>query len=187
MNKSVFSAQARNNAWANHRLLNDCANLTDEAFNAKTTGFFPSLMQTFNHILTVDWFYVSAHEGNSIGLAAFDPEYPFQFLKDLIPEQNKTDMRLVAFCDGLNSESEARPTHIQKQNHIQIERCDRVLLHLFQHQIHHRGQIHAMLAGTDLAPPPLDEFFFEDEREQKARAQEFKALGFSETDIWEPI
>jgi uncharacterized damage-inducible protein DinB len=32
-------------------------------------------------------------------------------------------------------------------------------MHLFQHQIHHRGQVHAMLAGTHVAPPPLDEFY----------------------------
>ena len=27
------------------------------------------------------------------------------------------------------------------------------------HQVHHRGQAHAMLAGTAMPPPPLDEFF----------------------------
>jgi uncharacterized damage-inducible protein DinB len=34
-----------------------------------------------------------------------------------------------------------------------------VLPHLFVHQIHHRGQVHAMLSGTSVAPPQLDEFF----------------------------
>jgi uncharacterized damage-inducible protein DinB len=29
------------------------------------------------------------------------------------------------------------------------------------HQIHHRGQAHAMLAGTSVAPPQLDEFFLD--------------------------
>ena len=38
-----------------------------------------------------------------------------------------------------------------------------VLPHLFIHQIHHRGQAHAMLSGTTVKPPQLDEFFlFED-------------------------
>ena len=41
------------------------------------------------------------------------------------------------------------------------ERLDAVLAHLFQHQIHHRGQAHAMLAGTDVPPPQLDEFFLD--------------------------
>jgi len=32
------------------------------------------------------------------------------------------------------------------------------------HQIHHRGQAHAMLSGTSLAPPQLDEWFLAGER-----------------------
>jgi uncharacterized damage-inducible protein DinB len=28
--------------------------------------------------------------------------------------------------------------------------------HLFNHQTHHRGQIHVMLAQTEVAPPNLD-------------------------------
>ena len=41
------------------------------------------------------------------------------------------------------------------------ERTDAILAHLFQHQIHHRGQAHAMLAGTAVPPPQLDEFFLD--------------------------
>jgi uncharacterized damage-inducible protein DinB len=42
-----------------------------------------------------------------------------------------------------------------------MERVDRLLLHLFQHQIHHRGQIHAMLSGTHVTPPQLDEYYLD--------------------------
>jgi uncharacterized damage-inducible protein DinB len=45
------------------------------------------------------------------------------------------------------------------------ERIDLVLLHLFQHQVHHRGQAHAMLSGTSVRPPQLDEFFIEYDRD----------------------
>ena len=43
-----------------------------------------------------------------------------------------------------------------------------LLAHLFQHQIHHRGQVHAMLSGTSVAPPQLDEYFlaFDADRRQ---------------------
>ncbi|MCG8694314.1 MAG: hypothetical protein MI806_24150, partial [Minwuiales bacterium] len=66
----------------------------------------------------------------------------------------------------------------------QTERADRTLLHLFQHQIHHRGQVHAMLAGTRVKPPQLDEFFMGDENERALRAADFAALGFDEEAIW---
>jgi uncharacterized damage-inducible protein DinB len=53
-----FHAQACNNAWANLRLLRACAALDDAEFAAPRTGFFPSLKDTLNHIVTVDWLYV---------------------------------------------------------------------------------------------------------------------------------
>jgi uncharacterized damage-inducible protein DinB len=57
-----------------------------------------------------------------------------------------------------------------------------LLAHLFQHQIHHRGQVHAMLAGSPVAPPPLDEFFCAGEA--RLRAPEFAALGWTEQMVW---
>src|SRR5262249_6559555 len=57
-----FVAMARNNAWANHRLLSACEALTPEEFAAPRTSFFPSLRATFNHILVVDWYYIDALE-----------------------------------------------------------------------------------------------------------------------------
>jgi hypothetical protein len=65
---------------------------------------------------------------------------------------------------------------------VQREPLVRVLAHLFQHQIHHRGQAHAMLAGTPVKPPQLDEFFLTEEA--PLRAEELAALGLHEPDIW---
>jgi uncharacterized damage-inducible protein DinB len=53
-----------------------------------------------------------------------------------------------------------------------------VLAHLFQHDIHHRGQVHAMLAGTALAPPQLDEFFLA--QDAAMRSDDLRALGLAE-------
>ncbi len=66
---------------------------------------------------------------------------------------------------------------------VQTERADRLLLHLFQHQIHHRGQAHCMLSGTRIPPPQLDEFF--SIAEAPLREAEFKELGWTEAAIWQ--
>jgi uncharacterized damage-inducible protein DinB len=58
----------------------------------------------------------------------------------------------------------------------------RLLSHLFEHQIHHRGQVHAMLSGTSIAPPQLDEFFCAGE--SGLRAADFAELGWTEALIW---
>ena len=65
---------------------------------------------------------------------------------------------------------------------LEPERADRLLGHLFQHQVHHRGQAHAMLSGTDVAPPQLDEFWCANEAH--LRAAELAEIGLSEDAIW---
>ena len=177
-------AQAYNNAWANHRLLKACRMLPQQELASHRTSFFPSIIHTLNHILTVDWLYVSALEGNCVGSAAFEPEIPFPRIADLEREQRAVDRRLVDHCRQLDRDGLAAEVRIPRQSHVQVERADRVLLHLFQHQIHHRGQVHAMLSGTSVAPPQLDEFFPADPAEQALRRQDFVELGFTEALIW---
>jgi len=178
-------AQAYNNAWANHRLLKACGQLSAEELAAQRTGFFPSIIHTLNHILTVDWLYISALEGECIGRAAFEPEIPFPAFADLDREQRAADRRLIDLCRNLGETGLATEVRIPRSTHIQVETADRTLLHLFQHQIHHRGQVHAMLSGTSVAPPQLDEFFTADPAEQALRRQDFAELGFTEALIWE--
>lgn len=179
-----FRAQAYNNAWSNHRLLTACGRLSPTALATERTGFFPSILHTLNHILTVDWYYVSSLEGASMGRAAFEPELPFSDLAGLDAAQRDVDRRLIAFCEGLDERGLAAAADLDRGSWTQTERTDRILLHLFTHQIHHRGQVHAMLSGTDVPPPQLDEFFLAHEREQALRKEDFAALGFDETVIW---
>ena len=75
-----------------------------------------------------------------------------------------------------------RIVSVHRGTSIQRERMDRLLLHLFQHDVHHRGQAHAMLSGTSVSPPQLDEFF--SAGEAPLRAAEFAELGWTEERIW---
>jgi uncharacterized damage-inducible protein DinB len=175
-----FAAQARNNAWANHRLLKACAQLSQAEFEATRTSFFPSIKATLNHILTVDWFYVDAMEGGTLGHAAFANPEPCATIADLRREQAAVDNRLIAWCEALDDLGHIVEVH--RGPRIQRERADRLLLHLFEHDIHHRGQVHAMLSGTSVPPPQLDEFF--SVGEAPLRAGEFAELGWTERDIW---
>jgi uncharacterized damage-inducible protein DinB len=92
------------------------------------------------------------------------------------------DKRLLAICDALTSELLDGVVRINRDTSVQTERRDRLLMHLFQHQIHHRGQAHAMLSDTSIAPPQLDEFFAEGEA--PLRAAEFAELGWTEETVW---
>lgn len=183
--------QACNNAWSNHRLLRACLQLPDTDFSAARVSFFPSLRATLNHILTVDWYYVDALERSVCNMPPnpdaarfFDPEASFATCAPLAQAQRAVDQRLIDLCAGLTATSLAQQVQIPRSSGVQREPLTRLLAHLFQHQIHHRGQAHAMLAGTAVAPPQLDEFFCANE--VHLRAQDFAELGFAEHTIWPP-
>jgi uncharacterized damage-inducible protein DinB len=184
-----FVTMAYNNAWANHRLLKACAQLTQSDFVAARTSFFPSLKATLNHIITVDWLYIDMLERSVQGRPPnpqprrfFEPEQPFDTCAALASAQRACDTRLIALCTGLDDAALDGPVQIPRTAGIYTDRVDRILAHLLQHQIHHRGQAHAMLAGTPVAPPQLDEFFCSNE--VSLRAQDFAELGFTEEAIW---
>ncbi|MFO1398440.1 MAG: DinB family protein [Burkholderiales bacterium] len=184
-----FYTMAANNAWANHRLLAACAKLSQDDFTAPRTSFFPSLAATLNHIVTVDWYYVDAleraldgREANPKARAYFDPPAPFATCAKVSEAQHAVDQRLLHACAGLGDAQLDLPVAIVRRHGIEHETVTRLLSHLFQHQIHHRGQVHAMLAGTSVPPPPLDEFFCANEAH--LRAQELAAIGLSEAAIW---
>jgi len=181
-NLQTLRALAYNNAWANHRLLVACARLSQAEFGAERTGFFPSIQATLNHILIIDWFYVDALEGGRLGHGAFADRVPCTSVAELGPAQAAVDRRLIAWCDGLDDDGPSRVVAVHRQGRIQRERADRLLLHLFQHDTHHRGQAHAMLSGTSVAPPQLDELFAIDEA--PLRVDEFAALGWTEEQVW---
>ncbi|MGG2475622.1 DinB family protein, partial [Rhizobium sp. BR5] len=94
------------------------------------------------------------------------------------------DEVLIAFVDGLDEDGLAAIVDIHRGTRIQQDRCDDVLSHIFQHQTHHRGQVHAMLSGTMIEPPQLDEFIVGDDA--KARKDDMDALGWMENDLMFP-
>jgi len=184
-----FVTMAYQNAWANQRLLAACSQLSQEDFAAPRTSFFPSLKATLNHNLTVDWYYVDALERfvrgqpvNTDPWHFYEPEEPFAACRELHAAQRDVDRRLVAACTALTEAQLELPVAIQRRKGVMHETVTRFLAHLFQHQIHHRGQAHAMLAGTHVEPPQLDEFFCANEAH--LRAPEFAELGYSEAAIW---
>jgi uncharacterized damage-inducible protein DinB len=178
----TYRAFAYNNAWANHRLLTACANLGQEDFEAERTGFFPSLQLTLNHIYVIDLFYVDALEGGWLGPKAWANQVPCPSVAELKRAQADVDNRLITVCDTLTPDLLDSVVRVNRDTQVQTERRDRLLMHLFQHQIHHRGQAHAMLSGTAVKPPQLDEFF--PVAEGPLRAIELAALGWTEDGLW---
>ncbi|QBE67026.1 damage-inducible protein DinB [Pseudoduganella lutea] len=183
-------AQAYNNAWSDHRLLRACNTLSQAAFEDQSrTSFFPSIRYTLNHNLGVQRFYLDALWRDWRGEPPhpdyhtfFEPEEPYATCPPLWQAQRESNDSLIAYCSGLRDEVLDAVVAIDRGDHVQRDTRQRLLAHLFQHQVHHRGQVHAMLAGTPVAPPQLDEFYSAGEAD--LRAQDFAELGWTEQQVW---
>jgi uncharacterized damage-inducible protein DinB len=157
---SHFAGMARNNRWANYRLHRAIGQLRPGEFEAERTGFFPSIRATLNHILAIDRYYLDALVEGGVGPQAFHGFVPYDDASALSQAQAEQDQALIAYCEGLSAADLDRGVITDRGTRGRhVERIDDLLAHLFQHQIHHRGQVHAMLAGTSVKPPQLDEFF----------------------------
>lgn len=160
---------ALNNAWANATLYDAIRDLDAAAFGARRPGFFGSLGRTLNHIYEVDLYYVDALEEGGQGRAVYTRD-DITDVGSLAKAQAEVDMRFATFCRNVTPDDLARQVRTQRKDHDCAERIDALILHLVQHQIHHRGQAHVMIQDAGIDPPQLDDFYLEFGRVPSARA-----------------
>lgn len=172
---------AQANRLANARLHRACAALEPEELTAPRPAFFGSIQKTLNHILMVDRFYLNALLDRPLDRAHLDEATFCPDLPTLSLWQSEADLALLAHVESLTPGTLAGILAIDRGDRVQQDRRDDVLSHLFQHQTHHRGQVHGMLSATPAKPPQLDEFIVGDDH--PARTEDMALLGWSETDL----
>jgi uncharacterized damage-inducible protein DinB len=179
----LLRIQAHANRLANHRLHVAMAALSSEDLHAPRTNFFPTLMGTLNHILAVDLYYVGVLCGDADPAAHWHGFVPAKGLADLALRQQASDERLIGWLMSAGDAALDAEVHMPRGGgRVQTDQAAHMLQHLFMHQTHHRGQVHAMLAGTAVKPPQLDEFLMPSEGH--LRADDMAALGWSEPEVY---
>ncbi len=169
---------AGNNRWSNDRLYRAVLALKPGEFEAERVGFFPSIKATLNHIHSVDLYYFDMLVEGGVGLRVFDTFTDFDDPAKLADAQAAQDEKLIAYCSKLGAADLDRRVPTDRGDDGQIpERIGDLLAHLFLHEIHHRGQVHAMLSGTSVKPPQLDEFFLD--FDLRFRREEVRRLVFA--------
>lgn len=163
-----YLLMAQNNAWANQTFFETMSALSLKDFNSNQPGFFPSLCATMNHIYEVDLYYIDALLSQGIGLGVFDRKME-KNPKILAQNQAISDSKLINFCINLKTHSLDEKRSFVRNSSSVLESVEAILLHLFQHQIHHRGQAHVQLQTAGISPPQLDEFHLEFERASTAQ------------------
>jgi uncharacterized damage-inducible protein DinB len=173
---------AHANRLANRRLQAAMAALSREQFHATQAGFFPSLALTLNHLLAVDIYYLAALRREADMTRQYETFKPCETVAELTERQSVCDASLIAYCCSLSDQDLDNRVDMDRGTYVQTDRVGHVLSHLFMHQTHHRGQAHAMLSGSGLKPPQLDEFLLPSDAQ--FRVDDMSALGWREQDIY---
>jgi uncharacterized damage-inducible protein DinB len=152
-----FRQLAAYNHWANLRLYGAALDMPEELYRRPTGVFFGSLHGTLNHLLLTDRIWLKRLTGQG--------EHPdrlnatlYDHRQDLVRARMAEDARLndvvAAYTDADLAKAVAYQTTSGKPY---AQALQDILLHLFNHQTHHRGQAHAccsILTGSE--PPSLD-------------------------------
>jgi uncharacterized damage-inducible protein DinB len=158
--KAHFERMARYNSWANRRIYGAVAQLDYEEFHAPRSGFFPSIAKTLNHMVVTDRIWLGRFTDKLSDHRRLD-ETPYDDFAALTAAREAEDQRIIAFFKEL---PQARIDSVfNYQNTAGEPKSSEmlpVLAHFFNHQAHHRGQAHAMLSATRVAPPSLDLVLF---------------------------
>jgi uncharacterized damage-inducible protein DinB len=156
-----FRTLARYNQWANRTLYAAVARLSEADYMKPRAAFFGSIHGTLNHKLVGDRLWMGRITGHDSGIRALDQVLYGDFA-GLRVAREAEDAQIINVINAmdeptLNTTLRYRPI---TGDSTMATPMRFVLAHLFNHGTHHRGQAHALLSQTSVAPPPLDLIFY---------------------------
>ncbi|MBE9229220.1 damage-inducible protein DinB [Phormidium sp. LEGE 05292] len=151
-----FQMLARYNTLANRRIYDACALLSDAERKRARPAFFKSIHGTLNHIMVGDRIWLTRFAGEKIPSTGLDAIL-YEDFAELSAVRRLEDRRIENFAAGLTEEFiKGTIKYVNNQGKLYEDPVELLITHFFNHQTHHRGQIHDMLTQTEIAPPVLD-------------------------------
>ena len=150
------------NRWANARLYAIASQLPDADYRADRGAFFKSVHGTLNHLLATDRVWMQRFTGTGTAPDRLDAIL-FETLDELRPAREAEDRRIVDFVDALDDARLAGSIRYRRVTTPEIfeQSLPLALAHWFNHQTHHRGQVHGLLTGLVGQAPELDLLFYQ--------------------------
>jgi uncharacterized damage-inducible protein DinB len=151
-----FQMLARYNRIANERLYECCARLDDVEYRRQRPGSFGTIHALLNHLVLSDRIWMSRfrHEGR---LTPALSTIIFESFAELRSAREKEDVEMESFFGGVDlGFLERELTYFNSQKRECHDSTSMAVSHFFNHQTHHRGQIHVMLSQSQVKPPSLD-------------------------------
>ena len=162
--RELFPMLARYNKWANDRIYDGAATLTESEYRTDRGAFFGSVHGTLNHLLVADRIWMHRFTGDGPTYGVLDVVV-HERLDELRAERLLEDARIEAFVQSLDDEGLASTISYRtiSQPAPITQPLWPALVHFFNHQTHHRGQVHTLLTGFGRDVPSLDLIAFQRE------------------------
>jgi uncharacterized damage-inducible protein DinB len=150
-------AMADYNAWMNAKMYALCDTLSDGIRKKDHRAFFRSIHSTLNHILACDLMFLASFSEDA-GFVECEGDLHEDF-DELRRHRCTVDLRLRQWSDSVSSEWLSTPstyTHYEDGVPRTVTKGFWVV-HMFNHQTHHRGQITTILTqlGHDIGSTDL--------------------------------
>lgn len=143
------------NGWANRRLYEAAAQLTDAQYRADGGAYFGSVHATLNHLLVGDRLWMRRITGTGDAPERLDALL-FDTLPELTAARTAEDERILVHMTGLDTQALAADLHYTNSSGAPfVQPLATVLDHVFNHETHHRGQVHGLISrwlGREAAP-----------------------------------
>ncbi|WP_415919805.1 DinB family protein [Tateyamaria sp. SN6-1] len=151
---------ARYNRWQNQSLVAAADTLTDATRWQDGGAAFRSIAETLNHVLWDDRVWLARMQGDASTAAKIDSRHPYtdtpRAWASYKTARAACDGSIVDWADTLTDADLARPTRWKRGSEPVETALGFNLVHLFTHQTHHRGQVHALLTRAGATPEPTD-------------------------------
>lgn len=166
MTPELCQSFARYNAWQNAGLYGAAATLPDAERRRDRGAFFGSIHATLSHLLWGDMVWMSRFddwerpEVGIAGSAEFEPDWA-----RLVMRRGEADARIRDWAGRVAPEWLAgdRTWYSGALGRDVTRPAGFCVAHFFNHQTHHRGQVHAMLTAAGARPGDTDLFAMPDD------------------------
>ena len=153
-------AMARYSRWQNRSLYREADRLSDAQRKETRGAFFGSIHATLSHLLFGDqaWMHRFGHPEKPRARSIPDSVSAYPDWNELKSARAAFDETIIAWADGLDpawlsAEMSWTPAVLG----VPVVRPHWLLVtHMFNHQTHHRGQVHCMLTSLGMKPDDTD-------------------------------
>ena len=148
---------ARYNQWMNEGLYALCAELSDAERKRDRGAFFGSIHATLDHILYGDLALLARFTGDPAEAPQLGVEIQPEFAA-LRAAREALDVRIDAWAETLTPTWLSAPFRYRSNVDGRTRETPtwRLVVHLFNHQTHHRGQVTTLLSQLGIDPGTTD-------------------------------